>query len=107
MMAPGGLPALTCATIPRAAAVTIATLSFNRMPPSARSVEGSTRTATVVPARGTPRRLRRGDPVAGTHDHRLWNMGPRVRGDDGGEVSAVRTGGRETNRRCCDRSAEV
>jgi hypothetical protein len=21
--------------------------------------------------------LRRGDPVAGTHDHRLWNMGPQ------------------------------
>jgi hypothetical protein len=27
---------------------------------------------TVVPAK------------AGTHDHRLWNMGPRLRGDDGG-----------------------
>src|SRR4029450_149021 len=26
---------------------------------------------TVVPAQ------------AGTHDHRLWNMGPRLRGDDG------------------------
>src|SRR4029450_9965617 len=33
----------------------------------------------VVPARGTPRRSRRGDPVAGTHNHRLWNMGPRLR----------------------------
>jgi tRNA (guanine37-N1)-methyltransferase len=32
---------------------------------------------TVVPARGTPRRSRRGDPVAGTHNHRLWNMGPQ------------------------------
>src|SRR5262249_23159304 len=31
----------------------------------------------VVPARGTPRRERRGDPVAGTHNHRLWNMGPQ------------------------------
>jgi hypothetical protein len=49
---------------------------------------------TVVPARGTPRRWRRGDPVAGTHNHRLWNMGPQhkrvyarlrraMRGDDG------------------------
>jgi hypothetical protein len=30
----------------------------------------------VVPARGTPRRSRRGDPVAGTHDHRPVFMGP-------------------------------
>jgi hypothetical protein len=29
----------------------------------------------VVPAWGTPRRLRRGDSVAGTHNHHLWNMG--------------------------------
>jgi hypothetical protein len=40
------------------------------------------RTSYVVPARGTPRRSRRGDPVAGTHNHQLWNMGPRLRGDD-------------------------
>ncbi len=37
---------------------------------------------SVVPARGTPRRERRGDPVAGTHNHGLWNKGPRLRGDD-------------------------
>ncbi len=39
----------------------------------------------VVPAGGTPRRERRGDPVAGTHRAPLrgpWNMGPRLRGDD-------------------------
>ena len=29
---------------------------------------------TVVPAK------------AGTHNHRLWNMGPRLRGDDGGSI---------------------
>src|SRR5207244_1018126 len=29
--------------------------------------------STVVPAQ------------AGTHNHRLWNMGPRLRGDDGGQ----------------------
>src|SRR5262249_21391013 len=42
-------------------------------------------TPTVVPARGTPRHLCRGDPVAETHraTHAgLWNMGPRFRGDD-------------------------
>jgi hypothetical protein len=33
----------------------------------------------VVPARGTPRRSRRGDPVAGTHDHRSVFMGPGSR----------------------------
>src|SRR5262249_12833346 len=33
------------------------------------------RSYAVVPARGTPRRSRRGDPVAGAHNHRLLNMG--------------------------------
>jgi hypothetical protein len=37
---------------------------------------------TVVPARGTPRRQRRGDPVAGTHIPETVVMGPRFRGDD-------------------------
>jgi hypothetical protein len=32
----------------------------------------------VVRARGTPRRLRRGDPVAGTHDHRQWLWAPAL-----------------------------
>jgi hypothetical protein len=51
------------------------------------------RTSSVVPAGGTPRPSRRGDPVAGTHNHQLWNMGPQhkrvyarlrraMRGDD-------------------------
>jgi hypothetical protein len=26
---------------------------------------------------------------AGTHDHCLWNMGPRLRGDDGGEITTA------------------
>src|SRR5262249_39673469 len=58
------------------------------------SVNGSTRTATVVPAK------------AGTDNHRLWNMGPQhkrvyarlrraMRGDDNGEISGVRTADRE------------
>src|SRR5262249_25621912 len=34
---------------------------------------------TVVPARGAPRRWRRGDPVAGTHDHWPVFMGPGSR----------------------------
>ncbi len=38
---------------------------------------------TVVPARGTPRRWRRGDPVAGTHIPEAVVMGPRFRGDNG------------------------
>src|SRR5262249_55603005 len=46
----------------------------------------------VVPARGTPRRSRRGDPVAGTHDHRPVVMGPgsplRFGRDDGWLVRA-------------------
>ena len=36
----------------------------------------------VVPASGTPRRSRRGDPVAGTHIPEAAVMGPRFRGDD-------------------------
>jgi len=31
----------------------------------------------VVPAKGTLRRWRRGDPVAETYNDRLWNMGPQ------------------------------
>jgi 23S rRNA pseudouridine2605 synthase len=34
----------------------------------------------VVPTKGTPPRSRRGDPVAGTHNHRLWTMGPQHKG---------------------------
>jgi hypothetical protein len=36
----------------------------------------------VVPTRGTPRRLRRGDPVAGTNIPEPEVMDPRFRGDD-------------------------
>src|SRR5262245_25641608 len=35
-----------------------------------------------VPARGTPRRSRRGDPVAGTQGHGLWPLDPRFRGTE-------------------------
>src|SRR5262249_2595740 len=45
---------------------------------------GLTSSHPAVPARGTPRRSRRGAPVAGAHNHRRWNMGPRFRGDDSG-----------------------
>jgi hypothetical protein len=30
----------------------------------------------------------------GTHDHRLWNMGPRFRGDDETSYASKITGGR-------------
>src|SRR5262249_36061508 len=71
-----------------------------------RIAEGSTRTRSVVPAN------------AGTHNHRLWNMGPQhkrvyarlrraMRGDDNGVISGVRTAGRETSRRARARSAAV
>jgi len=40
---------------------------------------GEMRPARVVPARGTPRRSRRGDPVAGTHNHGLWLWVPALR----------------------------
>src|SRR6516162_1655760 len=42
----------------------------------------------VAPARGTPRRLRRGDPVAGAHTPEPVAMGPRFRGDDFDKSSA-------------------
>src|SRR5437763_148801 len=35
-----------------------------------------------VPARGTPRRVRRGDPVAGTQSHRPWPLDSRFRGNE-------------------------
>jgi len=35
-----------------------------------------------VPARGTPRRLRRGDPVAGTQSYGLRPLGSRFRGNE-------------------------
>src|SRR6516225_964031 len=53
----------------------------------------------VVPARGTPRRSRRGDPVAGTHRAThpgLWNMGPRVRGDHIAARGVLRKFGRSS-----------
>src|SRR5262249_27389926 len=46
---------------------------------------GSTQTRMVVPVRGPPRRLRRRDPVAGTHraTHAgFWNTGSRPCGND-------------------------
>src|SRR6516164_11514970 len=42
----------------------------------------------VAPARGTSRRLRRGDPVAGAHIPEPVAMGPRFRGDDFDKSSA-------------------
>src|SRR5919108_1320803 len=68
--------------MPRAAPVTIATLSFNRM-------------------------LRSGSRVRLAHELRVSSRAFSGIQDDDGEISAVRTGGRETNRRCYEQSAAV
>src|SRR5216684_769403 len=81
--------------MPWAAPVTIATLSLSRMPYSGIAREVSTRLKRVVPAN------------AGTHIPEPVVMGPRLRGDDNQEFSAVRTCDRETSRRGRDRWAAV
>src|SRR5262245_11976504 len=61
---------------------------------------------SVVPARGTPRRSRRGDPVAGTHDHRRWLWVPALpslsRGSAG---TTIAWSARRINLRLCEMTA--
>src|SRR5262249_39529427 len=61
---------------------------------------------SVVPARGTPRRWRRGDPVAGTHDHRRWLWVPALpslsRGSAG---TTIAWSGRSTNQEVYEMAA--
>src|SRR5262249_16831109 len=83
--------------MPCAAPVTIATLSLSRMAPLHRSLNGSTRTATVVPAHSASK-TRVNALMLGTHIPEPVIMGPRVRGADNGEISAGRPGDREPSR---------
>src|SRR5260221_14788184 len=81
--------------MPWAAPVTIATLSLSGMQYCGIAREVSTRLKRVVAAN------------AGTHIPEPVVMGPRLRGDDNQEFSAVRTCDRETSRRGRDRWAAV